>query len=264
MENNTFKKGPTGHLSPFFENGSKKHEPDKRYLVTSTDEIALGIKKIIESNELITVLIENTHEFLITALLGIDTDNKYIYIDDVKDPKKRNQILNSKSVTITSQTRGIKILFPAKVIEKTIYNNAFAIKLGFPDYLLKLQRREYFRATPPLDHKLQCHLNYSLGNIQIDIADISEGGINLVDRNNSLFIKQNSILKSCQITLPHLGSIESDLMVHRIIYPDINNKHQGKYIGCEFISPSSMATSLIRRYILKVERFSRSANKVFN
>ena len=198
------------------------------------------------------------------ALLDIDIENNCIYIDDVKDLKKRNQVLTSKSVTITSQTNGIKLLFPANVVGKAIYKGAFALKLAFPEYLLKLQRREFFRARPPMDHQLKCQLNYNLGSVKIDIADISEGGINLIDRNNSLFIKQKSVLKACQITLPHLGSIETDLMVHRIVYPDTNNPNQGKYIGCEFIAPSNMLSSLVRRYIWKVERYSRSDDKVFN
>ncbi len=252
------------HLSQFYTTSTGNTRPNKRYLVTSEAEITQILKNLVTRPELITVFLKNTNNFLITALLGIDEKNTCLYIDDVKDQKKRNNILSNKTLTITTQLNGIKFLFPVNVIGKTLYKDQFAFKIGFPDYILKLQRREFYRAVPPLEHTLKRQINVEIGNINVDIADISEGGLNLVDRHNTLSIKPDTVIKSCRINLPNLGFFESDLKVHRVVYSDQDPKQQTKYIGCEYIQPGNITTSLIRRYIQKVERYNRYGNKVFN
>ena len=252
------------HLSKFYTTSADKPRPNKRYLVTSEAEITHILKSLTVRPELITVYLKNTNDFLITTLLGIDENNTCLYIDDVKDQKKRNNIISNKTLTITTQLNGIKFLFPVNVIGKTLYKDQFAFKISFPDYILKLQRREFFRTAPPLNHILKCQLNISDININVDIADISEGGLSLVDRNNLLFIKPDTVIKSCQINLPKLGVIESDLKVNRVTYSENDPKRQTKYIGCEYIQPGNMTTALIRRYILKVDRYNQYGDKVFN
>ena len=252
------------HLSQFYTTSAGETRPNKRYLVTAEAEIVQIIKSLVTRPELITVFLKNTNDFIITALLGIDEKNACLYIDDVKDQKKRNNILSNKTLTITTQINGIKFLFPVNVIGKTLYKDQFAFKISFPDYILKLQRREFFRAAPPIDHTLKCQINVEIGNINVDIADISEGGLNLVDRHNTLSIKPDTVIKSCQINLPNFGVFESDLKVHRVTCSENDPKQQTKYIGCEYIQPGNITTSLIRRYILKVERYNRYGDKVFN
>jgi len=252
------------HLSQFFTHETSNVRPNKRYLISAKDEILQAIKKLTKRSKLITMYLEDTNEFVITTLIGIDEKKYCIYIDDVKDYKKRKDILANTTLTITSQSKGIKYLFPVNVIGSTIYENGYAFKVSLPDYVLKLQRREFFRATPPVDHPIKCKIKFDIGNMNINIGDISEGGINLVDRNNALYIKPNAIIKSCLIKLANFGTIESDLKVSRITYSQTDPKKQTRYIGCEYVQPNNMMTSIIRRYIWKVERYSRSSNKKFN
>lgn len=264
MDKNSFKNADK-HLTQFYtQSGQTRGEPNKRYLVSSKDEIAYNIKQIIESSELITVFLENTNQFLINKLLGLDDNNACLYIDNIRDAEKCRHVLDSKTVTITSQLKGIKYLFPVTVLGKVVYGDGVAIKLGFPDYVLKLQRREYFRAIPPLDHKLKCELGESAGHLSMDVADISEGGISLIDKNNSLSVNTSTILKACRINLPNIGTVESDLVVHRIDIPEKEDKNQTRFIGCEYIDPTNMMTSIIRRYIWKIERYNRSFDKIYN
>ncbi len=252
------------HISQFYPNGSSRQKPNKRYLISAKNEILHTIKNLKDQSKLVTVYLENSNQFIITAMLEIDEKNYCIYIDKTNDHKKNDEIIANPILTITSQSNGIKYLFPVNVIGKTMFENNEAIKVSLPDYVLKLQRREFFRTAPPLDHAIKCQVNFDIGNMKIDIADISEGGLNLVDRNNALLLKPDTVLKSCRINLPKFGTIESDLKIHRVTYPDSDPKKQTKYIGCEYIKPSNMMTSVIRRYIWKVERYNRSSDKIFN
>jgi len=250
------------HLSQFYTPESSTDKPNKKYLISAKDEILRTLKHLAQQSKLVTVYLENTNDFIITTMVGIDEENYCVYIDDVKDNQQRKEILANTTLTITSQSKGIKYLFPVNIIGRTTYKNEFAFKLSFPDYVLKLQRREFYRATPPLDHAIKCQVNFDIGNTNVDIADISEGGLSLVDRDDALFIQTDTILKSCRINLPNFGIVESDLKINRIAYSHTGVKQQ-KFIGCEYVTPTNTMTSVIRRYIRKVERYSRSSDKVF-
>jgi len=252
------------HISQFYPNGSSRQKPNKRYLISAKDEILYTIKNLQEKSKLITVYLENSNEFIISAILSIDEKNYCIYIDAAMDDKKNDEIISNPVLTFTTHSKGIKYLFPVNVFCKVMFENTVAIKVSLPDYVLKLQRREFFRTSPPTDHAIKCQINFDIGNMKIDIADISEGGLNLVDRNNALSIKTNTVLKSCQINLPKFGIIEPDLKIHRVNYSDNDPKKLTKIIGCEYVKPSNIMTSTIRRYIWKIERYSRSSDKVFN
>ena len=123
-----------------------------------------------------------------------------------------------------------------------------------PETLFRLQRREYYRVPTSTLNPLKCFVPQPDGSeLLVNVADISCGGVGLVDPRNTFAPEVGTILGGCRIELPEYGNLHCDLQVRNTFMQRQNDGNQVRRIGCAFIALPVDKNALIQRYIHRVQ-----------
>jgi c-di-GMP-binding flagellar brake protein YcgR len=123
---------------------------------------------------------------------------------------------------------------------------------------MRLQRRENYRIKLPLGQPVQCQVHWNPANPEsltsIRVADLSCGGLALVDFADSVKLVPGNVYADCRIGLGEIGTVTVDLEVVHVVEMTTRNNTRSRRCGCRFVKPPSAMGTLIQRYINKIER----------
>jgi c-di-GMP-binding flagellar brake protein YcgR len=143
-------------------------------------------------------------------------------------------------------------------VEKTTFDGNAALKIALPASLIRLQRREYYRMSTPVSNPVRVSIPLPAelggGTNSFPLADISCGGIAILDNKLMLgdTIGKNYI--DCRIDLPEIGTVASTLQIRNCLDMTLLNNKSNRRLGCQFVDISRGMLALVQRYITKLER----------
>lgn len=230
-----------------------------RYLVESVKEVAFILRAIAQKGEGVTAHFNYGNDFILTSIIHVDADSDTVILDYGANEALDRKILEARKIVfITSQDR-VRIQFTANHIEKTQYEDRPAFKINLPESLIKLQRREYFRLTTPISKPLLCTFPLEEGaKVDLAIADISIGGIGVINPPPTFKFEIGAMHKGCYFTLPEIGTIVTALQIRNAFEVTMKNGVHTMRAGCMFVSLPGTMQSMIQRYIIKLERERRA------
>ena len=162
-------------------------------------------------------------------------------------------------------------------IKIDLYEGREAFYMELPEYLLRLQRREFFRAHIPASIPVKCIIpvpqenpdgqensdNSESSDIpavmrELPIVDISGNGIGLLCAENEIEIIPERIFPGCQILIPDFGTLTVTIKVQTGINLTARNEVVQKRMGCYFIDLDNQMNILLQRFInhLQLESLS--------
>lgn len=235
-----------------------------RYMLRDHTEIRFLMRQLIDHRAMVSVYFGPTNDFLLSSLLGLSPDERSLYIDWGRDEAINLRVAASDSLSCITQLDKVKIQFQLRSARPDRLNGMRTFTADVPDFLLRLQRREYFRLATPTTQGVTCSVPIAAGDspeqrVEATVLDISGGGLAVMVPPEGATFEPDMEFSHCRITLPEIGVIEGALRVRnlfRITGP------QGRTMlraGCEFINLPESQVSKIQRYILRVER-ERSAS----
>jgi c-di-GMP-binding flagellar brake protein YcgR len=227
------------------------------YLLHERREILHVLRALNEQVCQITVFFNDGTDFILTTLLSVSDSE--ITLDYGADAEL-NQLAGAanKLFCITLLDK-VRVQFILRQLQQTTYDGRPAFKAILPDSLLRLQRREYYRLTMPVTRRLGCQIpipqtDGSVSLVDVDIVDISGGGIAIVAPPEEVRFESDMEFPKCRIELPDVGVIIAAIRVRTVFDITLRNGTHVKRSGCAFVNlPGAMAT-LIQRYIIKTER----------
>jgi flagellar brake protein len=234
--------------------------PDEgKYRIHGRVEIAFILRAVMKSGALVTAYFGEGKDFIVTAILAIDPDADSIIIDSGSNTVLNERLLRQQRLNVVSSQDGVKVEFDIERVEAASFEGRLAFSLPFPDSLIKLQRREFFRLSAPLLNPLKCQIPIP-GGITVDavVGDISLGGVSLMGEHKALDLQLGTIYENCRILLPELGVIQTKLMVRNSFPMTMRNGAVVKRTGCAFLDLPSNQQALIQRYIIRLERDRRA------
>ena len=224
------------------------------YLVHASDEIIHTISRLAKKPEIIGLYADQQREvFILSAILAF---NEQHIIFDVGPQEAINQrLLDAKSICCVAQLSSVHFQFTLDGARSILHDNRPAFECNFPNEMLRLQRRDFYRLSIPLSTPLSCLIPIKNGgDAEISISDISLGGIGLLGYYPDLDLSIGSILHRCRIELPHIGVITSDIEICTSSAILLKNGIRTLRSGCRFMHLSGLSETLIQRYINHVER----------
>lgn len=220
------------------------------------DVIAL-LRALQDTGTLVTAYFDHGNSFFVTSVLSVNPDFEELILDIGHDPQSGGPILRSSSITLVAFLDHVKLQFDAPHADATTFEEKPAFRVRLPASVLRLQRRDDFRALAQIAAPPRCHIPIRSrpGETQaVRISDISCGGICIVSRPETLELAPAMILPGCRIELPRIDTIDVTLEVRNAgDYPDAAGLMARRY-GCRFVSLPGTETTQIRRYIHLVER----------
>lgn len=237
-----------------------------RYEVNSEEEVLIILRGLQRNGARITAYLNDTLDFLLTSLLGIDVENNHLVLalDSSKALNRRAQLC-SKLTCISSQGK-IKIQFELDGVDLVRLGEGTAFQGDIPTTLVRLQRRDYYRLMVPKGSPLKCliPLVQADGKTLIheaNIVNISGRGLTLDLPLEGLEFAVNQELPGCRIDLPSGENIAATLQVRSIYFSNLSGGRSVKRSGCQFLKMPTPVQQQLLRYILKVES-ERLAGKI--
>lgn len=235
--------------------------PEESYAIHNESDIQFVLRGIMQAKSLITLYFDQGNSFILTSILAIDPRNKKMILDYGNDEKLNQKVLNTAKLTCVTSQAKVKVEFKCNSIKKIQFQDNSAFIVNLPESLIRMQRRDFFRITTPSVKPLICIIplpeGYKSKTAEVVLLDISCGGIAVIDQHPIISFDPGTIFKNCQITLPEIGTIKTDIQVKNTYEVKLHNEVTCKRAGCKFIKPPTRITAMIQRYIVRLEQKHR-------
>jgi c-di-GMP-binding flagellar brake protein YcgR len=231
---------------------------ESRFRVDSDVEMAYILRGLMKAGALVTAYFNGGREFVVTAVLSVEPARGFVILDSGANRDLNERLLRSGEISVQSSQDGVRIQFTSRKVEAVSFEGRLAFRIPFPDVLLKLQRREYYRLATPLVNPLKCEVPGEQGHrVEMAIADISLGGVCLVGERAGTPLEPGTILEDCRIALPDAGVLHTRMCVRNSYLVTLKNGANSRRTGCEFIKLGPQQEAMLQRYIIRLERDRR-------
>jgi len=228
------------------------------YEVQSRKEIVALLRQIGEKKQLIRMKIKGEADVCVTSVLEVDPESGLFILDRSINREQNERILRASLVMCETYLDKIRILFRAGGLQELEFGGAAALAANIPDSLIRLQRREFYRmptpVTNPVPVLVPMPIDLGGGSANFPLADISCGGIALLDNKMLLNSTIGQTFTGCRIELPEIGAVNTSLQVRNALDVTMLNNKTSRRIGCMFVDISRANMAGVQRYITKLER----------
>ena len=234
------------------------NDEDLEFRIASKREMRFILQNIADQGTRVVLFYGNGQNFILTTLLGANEHG--MWLDVGPFPPENKQLLLSDKITFVSMHQHVKIQFTSHDVQNDMFENNEAFYLELPDYLLRIQRREYFRIPIPAASNIRCIIPVQPENPDgpvimrsIPLVDISGGGIGLLCGENEATLLPKKVFPDCKISIPEVGILTVTIEVRNGINFTGHNKLVHKCVGCRLVQLDSQANILLQRYITRLQ-----------
>jgi c-di-GMP-binding flagellar brake protein YcgR len=228
------------------------------YEVASRREIVALLRQISDKHQLIRMLVDGEADVSVTSILHVDAERGSMILDRSLNGEQNRRMVAARRVNCETTLDKIRILFPADALREATWEGRPALEADLPATLIRLQRREYYRMATPVSNPVRVVIPGLLelggGSGAFPLADISCGGIAVLDNKLQLGDKIGQVFSGCRLELPEVGPVTTSLQVRNLLDLTLLNNKTNRRIGCEFIDISRGNLANVQRYITRLER----------
>jgi len=230
-----------------------------KYEVSSTTEILAILKGMIEQGSLITFYFNQGYDFLLTSLLKVSADGKTMIFDYGSNMEMNRKALQAKKINCVSSKDKVRIQFLLSGLDAVKHEKRDAFLADIPEFLIRLQRREYFRLTTPMTNPAKANIplpqeDGSLKMLQAVVTDVGGGGVGLNVAQGEIGLTRDAQFSDVTINLPGIGSVTVEMRVRNIHDVTSPNGKIHQHAVCQFVNISRPVRDLVQRYITKIQR----------
>lgn len=234
---------------------------DDRYRIDSRLEIGALLNQLGERGALVSVTFGN--DLVTTVVLHADTTTGTLVFDAGSDPQANERLAEARRLSFETHLDRIRIVFYTAGAVAQTWDDAPAFFASFPQSVLRIQRRDYFRAHVPLARGIRCELPADPAAqtraLSFRVLDMSVTGLALVDGPPDFDPAAGSVLKSAVLALPP-GKVTVDL---EVMYRREHQWAGGRpgmpvRLGCRFVNLPAAGETMIQRCINQLERERRA------
>ncbi|MES2319314.1 MAG: flagellar brake protein [Pseudomonadota bacterium] len=226
--------------------------------IVSRREIIALLRAIGEKKQLIRMLIHGEADVCVTSILEVDADGDQLILDCSINKEQNLRALAASGLRFETTLDKIRILFAGPGIEASMFEGSAAFSMPIPQTMVRLQRREYYRMDTPVSNPVRVSLTMPPqqgGGIAVfPLADISCGGIALLDAKMELDNTIGLNYLGCRLDLPEIGPVPMTLQVRNSLDLTLLNGKPNRRLGMEFVNLTRGGLAQVQRYITKLER----------
>ena len=236
--------------------------PEKyaQFFLGSPREVSFYLSLLVKRGSLLTAHLDGGNEFFLTTILAVDDEKQAVFLDPAPADELNDALKKARHITLTANLDRVKIQFRLPPVTEQLIAGRRALAATFPQTILRLQRREFFRLEPSLSQPVLCRIamtqaDGSLKTFEWSVADISGGGLSLNAPTSLLDgCRRDALFKNSRLDIPGEGVLLVNLRVRKTVeFSDENGLHHLR-VGCEFVELPGSRLAMIERYITRIER----------
>ena len=243
---------PAEKASPLLEPGDYA-----QYMLRARSEITFVLKSLLDHVSQITIFFNEGKDLLLTTLIAIEQDRILFDFGASSEINRKAQVV-PKLFCVASLEK-VRVQFILRGVHQITFQGRPAFAAAFPEELLRLQRREFFRLTMPITRPLKCQIPIAeaeSGNnfvVDVNVVDISGGGLSIA-MPEGLEFSRDKEFSNCRVELPEVGVLTCTLKIRNQFEIVLRSGGHVRRAGCQFINLPGPMLTLVQRYIIKVER----------
>ena len=154
-----------------------EHEDIAPYRITAHMEIAFVLRSLAQNNVNLGIYFNAGRDMMLSRVLNVDSKAKQFIIDVGGHAPTSTAIAQADRILFVTALDGVKVQFSVAGVVFGKFEGKPAFIIDFPNDLIKLQRREFFRLLTPITNPLTCDITLPNGQkTQLELHDISLGG----------------------------------------------------------------------------------------
>ncbi|MBL8512270.1 MAG: flagellar brake protein [Betaproteobacteria bacterium] len=217
-----------------------------------------NLKALIAQQSPVTLYFKRDTHFVVTHLLDISPQGDSLIFDQGGDASANHQLLQATDITAVTFLDHIKLQFTADRVENISYQQKPAFRIPVPKSLLRLQRRDAYRARTPLVRSPMLMLPTEMvaepeRALRVRVVDISCTGLAFVALAEQPPLADGMELHKCRLYLELEDPIDLDMQIrHLCAYKDGFGRQMLR-AGCFMSRLGHGAEMSIQRYINYLE-----------
>lgn len=225
------------------------------YAVTNATEIAALLKRLADEHTLLRLDAPKYGVVISSMLLVLDVDT--LTLDAACEPEQNRAFVETRSVRVQGTLDGVVIEFSG-ACRPVSHDGRPAFAIARPTVARRLQRREYYRVQIPVASPARCiiqHSGLSWARAAFALADISAGGVRLIDREALLEpIGVGTRLAGCVLDLDAGARVTLDMRLVRTSYWRGTEGRRRHYAAFCYVDVPPGERRMLQRYVGEVER----------
>lgn len=245
---------PEQNLKPHDNYKGDPAELDK-YRTYDRLEIQRVLRDLARQGELVTVYFSGGRDFVLTSVLDVDAEAGRVYLELGADQSANERLLKVGRAQFVSSHNRVRVQFAIETVESDRRNGTPVFAVPFPESMVRIQRREFYRLNTPVAQPIYCRLPVNGEAVDVVVVDISLGGVGLLEppEGHPLNLGAGDIIDGCHIDLPEEGLIETSLEIRSAFDYTTRSGRVQRRIGCRFLHLTPAMNAQIQRYIHRVE-----------
>ncbi len=227
---------------------------EEQFEVRSPREIFFILRDIEKNSARAALYYDKRRKFILTSVIEVDEGG--IWLDASQNHEENVQVARSGRCIFVSSHHQAKVQFEIDQLELGQRDDLEAFYLPLPDYLLRIQRRDYYRLFLPAG-ALKCILTLE-GNPprrrELSVRDISRGGIALYCEENDQDLQPGKIIPGCRIWLDKDMELTVGIQVRYVSLTQLQSGGGRGCAGCGFIDLDGRMGILLQRYITQQQK----------
>ena len=178
-------------------------EIEERFHITGTRPVAFMLAGFAKDNEQFSVMFQAGQEMYLTTLLAVKPDKGLFIFDCSGGAETNRKLLASERNVFVGRPDGIRVQFTTGAVSELVFAGSKAFAVALPKFVVRLQRREFFRIATPRAKPLQFFGRLSEGvSLQLSLHDISVAGAGLTAASLPDGLTSGQVLENCHFSLP--------------------------------------------------------------
>ena len=230
---------------------------DSRCTLSHKVEILAIVERIRRERTLTTVEFGDG-QAIVSSLLDVRRDSDALLFDVARDPEQNRRLFASRTLRFMTELDRIQISFDTSAASMVSLSDGPAAVVPLPQTVVRLQRREWFRAALPVQPPIRCSLLDEDGHVIAGQAiDLSEGGAAVIVDDAGTGRPTPGSDRELILSLPEIGRLELDATLRTIRPIPGSGAHRGQVprvrIGLRFELLPARTAAQIQRYVQQVE-----------
>jgi flagellar brake protein len=225
----------------------------ERYWLYSKFEIETLIARLCDDRLPMTVYWGKNGQFAVTQIMKVDAFLNEVHFDLPHTPLQQSQLLDASELVFVAFVESVKLQFTLEAPRRSSDGGYPSFHCAFPDRVLRLQRREYYRVRTPESASANCLVPYSGDQAQYEllrVLDVSVGGLAMLAYPRHFDPAQGTVIDRCYLDLPGVGTVTVRL---RVAHVETTADELSRRCGCEFLDLSPQARMMLQRYVHRID-----------
>lgn len=229
-------------------------EIERRFHITGRQPVSFMLAGFAREGDQFSVHFGN--DKFLTTLLAVDPEKHGMIFDCSGSSELNRHLLQNERLIFVGRPGGIHVQFATRRAWEVMFGGGKAFATHLPAFIVRLQRREFFRIETPRVQPLEFFGRLADGSLlKLPVHDISVAGLAILATDPPPPIEIGQEIGPCHLALPGDGQeLFFSAIVRHLTASESRSGARKWRIGLQFGKLPSADEMRVQRYIARLER----------